>query len=163
MRLTVWVPDWQLEEDQRVLSVGEELSSWLTFEEGERVPGAPERLQVVRGVARPLPSWPGAELHRHPVRVDVAGGALYWDAPAPVDGPFEILGSVSTCVTDAPDGFPTTRLVIRAARMLSRRRGVHEGGLFLSGAPAPRAVPGAARTDWSGVLLDVEAVGLVEA
>jgi hypothetical protein len=30
-----------------------------------------DKVRVIRGVAVPLPDWPGAELGRHPVRIDV--------------------------------------------------------------------------------------------
>jgi hypothetical protein len=65
--LTVWVPFWELEEDDRVLSVGDELSSWLEFHEADRFAPA-ERVGAVHGVAHVLPRWPGAEAGRHPTQ-----------------------------------------------------------------------------------------------
>jgi hypothetical protein len=79
--LTVRVPAWELEEDGRVLSVGDTVSSWLTFEESRVTQLLGDSVQVIRGTARRLPRWPGATGARHPVRLDVAAAALYWDAP----------------------------------------------------------------------------------
>ena len=118
MILSVWFVEWCLDEDRRVLRVGDVISSWLTFEESERRPIRPtERLQTVRGVVRPLARWPGAEDGRHPVAIDVDGGTLYWDAPAPVTSTVEVAGAISYNNIDAPDGFPHTRGVIRRVRM----------------------------------------------
>ena len=118
MLLTVQVPEWDLEDSRRVLRVGDRMRSWLTFEEAERRAPAPERLNVVRGIAVPLSSWPGAELGRHPVRIDVDGGALYWDAPERLTGPIEVRGTISAHRVDAPDGLPETTGVLRRVRMV---------------------------------------------
>ena len=119
MIVSVWVVEWYLDEDRRVLQVGDTISSWLTFEDAERLQLRPdERLQSVRGVARALPRWLGAEDGRHPVAVDIdGGGTLYWDAPERVEGAIEITGTISLNNTDAPDGFPTTDGVVRRVRM----------------------------------------------
>jgi hypothetical protein len=118
MVLTVRVWDWELEESGRILSIGDEVRSWLTFEETR--PGAPasETVSVVRGVAVPLPAWPGAGLGRHPARIDVEGGSLYWDAPEPVAGSIEVEAVISTNNVDAPEGFPETSGVVRRVRMM---------------------------------------------
>ena len=118
MLLTVEVSEWELEESGRVLSVGSQEQFWLTFEEAGRRAPATERVTMIRGVAVPLTTWPGAELGRHPVRIDVEGGALYWDAPEQVSGPVEVAGSISTNTIDAPEGFPETSGVVRRVRMV---------------------------------------------
>jgi hypothetical protein len=113
----VQIADWVIEEDHLVVRVGDELSSWLTFEEAEGPTGPEDPIQVVRGTAHRLPSWPGETFARHAVRIDLeGGGALYWDAPEPVEGPVEVTGTVSTNNIDAPDGFPETRGVVRRVR-----------------------------------------------
>lgn len=113
----VWIPAWQLEEETRALRVGDELSSWLTFREAAEVSPPAEAVHVVEGTARPLPDWPGATLGRHPLQIDVAGGALYWDAPEPIEGAVAVAGIVCTNNVDAPDGFPETTGVVRRIRM----------------------------------------------
>jgi hypothetical protein len=115
--LTVRVPEWELHEDARVLAVGDEVSFWLTFDEAERGALSADLVQVIRGVARPVPRWPGAEFQRHPTRVDLDGAALYWNAPQSVAGAVEIVGTVSSNNVDAPQGFPETRGVVRRVRM----------------------------------------------
>jgi len=116
--LTVEVSEWELEESGHILSVGAQEQFWLTFEEaGLRAP-ATERVNLIRGVAVPLGSWPGGEFGRHPVRIDVKGGALYWDAPEQVSGPIEVAGTISTNNLDAPAGFPQTTGVLRRIRMM---------------------------------------------
>jgi hypothetical protein len=115
--LTVRVPEYQLEEDGQVLSVGDDMSSWLRFEEAGRSPLPVERVRLIRGVTRLLPNWPGAETDRHPHQIEVDRGVLYWDAPEPVEGVVEIAGSVSSSIIDAPDGFPATTGVVRRVRM----------------------------------------------
>ena len=118
MILSVWVVEWYLDEDRRVLQVGDTISSWLTIEDAERLQLHPdERLQTVRGVARALPRWRGAEDGRHPVAVDIDGGTLYWDAPERVEGTIEVTGTISLNNVDAPYGFPTTDGVVRRVRM----------------------------------------------
>ena len=97
---------------------GDREQFWLTFEEAERRAPATEQVNLIAGVAFPLPTWPGAELGRHPVRIDVDGGALYWDAPEQVSGPIEVAGTVSTNNVDAPEGFPETSGVVRRVRMV---------------------------------------------
>ncbi len=91
---------------------------WLTFEEADRGAPAVEQVDVIRGVAVPLPAWPGAEFGRHPVRIDIEGGALYWDAPEEVTGPIDVVGTINTNSVDAPDGFPETSGVLRRVRMV---------------------------------------------
>lgn len=75
--LTVRVPGWVLEEDLHVLSVGDRVTSWLTFEEADRLALSADLVQVIHGTASPLPEWPGAEPQRHPTQVDFDGGAVY--------------------------------------------------------------------------------------
>lgn len=129
MLLTVWVPAWVLDEDLRTLRVGDALAEWLTVTEVERLAHVPpEHLQTIRGVARPLPPWPGTEDGHHPVAISVAGATLYWDAPRPVDGSVELTGVVSLNNIDAPDGFPVTRGVIRRVRMEWRATGTGTSG-----------------------------------
>jgi hypothetical protein len=116
--LTLGVSDWELEESGRVLSVGDQEQFWLTFEDAERRAPATERVNLIRGLAVPFPTWPGAEFGRHPVRIDVEGGALYWDAPERVTGPIEVAGTIGTNNVDAPKGFPQTTGVVRRVRMV---------------------------------------------
>ena len=123
MNVKVHVPEWVLEEDQRILHQGDELVSWLTFHEvGSTNASLP--VETVRGVATPLPSWPGARFGRHPTRVDVDGGALYWDAPEPVEGEVELTGTLAHDNTDAPHRFPQTRYVVRGLSKEWHRSGV---------------------------------------
>jgi hypothetical protein len=110
------MPTWELEENGRVLHVGDEVTSWLTFEQADET-ATPEEIQVIHGSARPLPSWPGAGFPGHPIQINLAGGALYWDAPEPVEGAVDVVGTVCTNKVDAPDGFPVTTGVIRRIRM----------------------------------------------
>ena len=118
MILTVWVVEWYLDEDRRVLHVGDTISSWLTIEDAERLQPRPhERVQTVRGVARALPRWSGARDGRHPVAVDIDGGTLYWEASESVEGTIEVTGTIALNNVDAPDGFPTTGGVVRRVRM----------------------------------------------
>jgi hypothetical protein len=114
----VLVEEWELEESGRVLSVGDEVSFWLTFQEADGVEVSAEEVQTIQGVARPLPTWAGGKSGRHPVHIDIAGGALYWDAPAPFEGAVEVAGRISSNIVDAPDGFPETRGVVRRLRMV---------------------------------------------
>jgi hypothetical protein len=132
MLLTVEVPPWELEENGRVLSVGDNAELWLTFEEAERRAPATERVNLVRGVAVPLPTWPGGEFGRHPVRIDVDGGALYWDAPERVIGPIAVAGTISTNNVDAPEGFPATSGVLRGVRMVWSDFVISPQGVWLS-------------------------------
>jgi hypothetical protein len=116
--VSVWVVEWYLDEDRRVLQVGDTISSWLTFEDAERLQLRPqERLHTIRGIARALPRWPGTEDGRHPVAIELDGGTLYWDAPERLEGTIEVTGTISLNNTDAPDGFPTTHGVVRRVRM----------------------------------------------
>lgn len=132
MLLTVEVPEWELEEGGRVLSVGDNAEFWLTFEEAERRAPATERINVIRGIAVPLPTWPGGEFGRHPVRIDVEGGALYWDAPEQVTGPIEVAGTISTNNVDAPEGFPETSGVLRRVRMVWNDFVISQEGVWRS-------------------------------
>jgi len=115
--VTLRIPDWELDEERRALRVGDVFSTWLTFTASERCGGPAELVQEIRGTARPLPTWAGAELGRHPAQIDVDGGALYWDAPDPVAGAVNVVGTVSSNNVDAPDGFPRTSGVVRRVRM----------------------------------------------
>ncbi len=63
----------------------------------------------------------GADLHRHPVRLDIGAAAAYWDAPAPMTGPVEVNGYLELNRIDAPDDFPSTIGIIRRVRMQWRR------------------------------------------
>jgi hypothetical protein len=118
MLLTVRVSDWELEESGRILRAGKQERFWLTFEEAGGGRSATELVNMVRGVAVPLHAWPGGEYGRHPIRIDVDGGALYWDAPERIAGPMEAAGTVSVNNVDAPDGFPATLGVLRRLRMM---------------------------------------------
>jgi hypothetical protein len=133
---------------------------------------------VIRGVAVALPTWPGQEFGRHPVRIDVDNGALYWDAPEPVTGEVEVRGTVSSNNVDAPDDFPETTGVIRRLRMVwhdvvmspqGQWVGTGEGSRHEEVAttylPAPEpwqraTTPGTKDTWWTGVLMDLETVGV---
>ena len=117
MLLTVRVPGHEVEGDGRVLGVGARERFWLTFQEAAQAAPATGPVTVIRGHAVPLPAWPGVELGRDPVRIDVEGGALYWDAPERVAGPVEVAGVIGTKV-DPPDGFPETSGVLRRVRMV---------------------------------------------
>lgn len=117
MMLKLRIPAWELEEERCVLRVGDVFSTWLTFTASERSGGPAELVQEVRGMARPLSAWPGAGFGAHPIRVDLEGGALYWDAPEPVAGAVRLVGTVSSNNVDAPDGFPRTSGVVRRVRM----------------------------------------------
>jgi hypothetical protein len=149
--LTVWVPFWELEEDDRVLSVGDELSSWLEFHEADRFAPA-ERVGAVHGVAHVLPRWPGAEAGRHPTRIDLDGGVLYWDAPDAVEGPLDLAGTVSSNNVDAPDGFAETSGVMRRVRMEWRNKSAE---YRYEEVPAS-SLPAESGITWTGVLIDLE-------
>ena len=129
MIVAVWVVDWYLDEDRRVLRAGDTIASWLRFEDAERLQLRPnERLQTIRGVARALPRWPGTEDGRHPVAIDIDGGTLYWDAPERLEGTIEVTGTISLNNIDAPDGFPTTHGVVRRVRMAWQEFEFAKGG-----------------------------------
>ena len=115
--LTVRVPAWELEENRRILAVGDEVSSWLTFQEADEDSAPAKEVQVIRGTARRVPTWPGGVRGQHPRQIDLAGATLYWDAPEPVTGAVELVGSVCTNSLDAPDGFPETTGAVRRLRM----------------------------------------------
>ena len=138
MLLTVRVPEWELEEDGRILSVGDEGRFWLTFQEVERWAPPAEQVNVIHGVAVPLSTWPGAESERHPVQINLDGGALYWDAPEPVTGPVEVAGTVGTNTVDAPDGFPETFGVLRRVRMEWQDFVMSPSGSWRSKSEGPR-------------------------
>jgi hypothetical protein len=131
--LIVRVPSWEIEGDHRVFAVGQETSSWLTFDEDGAGRGA-AHAQSIDGIARPLPSWPGAVLGGHPVRIDVGGAALYWDAPSPVEAALQVFGPISTNTQDAPDGFPETVGVVRRVRMAWRDDEAGPDGSWITGA-----------------------------
>jgi hypothetical protein len=118
MLLTVEISGWELEDAGCVLSVGDTVQFWLTFEQAEGRAHAGGRVSVIRGVAVPLPTWHGAGFERHPLRIDVDGGALYWDAPERITGPIEVAGTIRTNNVDAPEGFPQTSGVVRRVRMV---------------------------------------------
>lgn len=137
MIVSVWAVEWYLDEDRRVLAVGDAITSWMTFEDAEQHPAPGERLQTVRGVARALPRWPGAEDGRHPVAIDVPGGTFYWDAPERVEGAIEVTGSISFNNVDAPDRFPVTHGVVRRVRMEWQECVERDG----RAGPSPQAEP----------------------
>ena len=178
MNLRVRVQAWELEEDGRVLTTGDEISSWLTFREAEPSSASAEPVQVIRGVASGLPNWPGAELGRHPVQIYIDGALLYWDAPEPLEGEIEVSGTVSTNTVDAPEGFPATRFTVRRVQMewqdlphwgggvwgnengLARYEEVEETYLPAHEAEAEaEAAVDATQTRWTGVLMDVKVIG----
>ena len=111
--ITVAIPEWSLAEDARVLRPGDTYRIWLVLVEAEREPRPPERIQRVRGTATPLPEWSGGLLARHPVRVDADGAVLYWDAPAPIEGPVDLEGWIEANLIDAPPDFPMNRGTVR--------------------------------------------------
>jgi hypothetical protein len=118
--ITVWIQEFRLDEDRRVLTVGDDVSFWLYLEEAARSTLPAERVQTIRGVAQPLPIGPGDEPGRHLVQVSVGDGVLYWSAPGPVEGPVEIAGSVYADDPEDPDDMAATRGVIRRIRMERR-------------------------------------------
>ncbi len=174
MRVNVFVPGWVLVEDMWVVTVGDALDCWLTFEEAGRWAVPLERLHRVEGIAASLPGWPGRERDRYPVRIDVGGAALYWDAPTDVQGRVGPVGHVEFNNVDAPEGFPQTRGIVRAVRM-EWRDYVSDNGVewvpaddraqygrveastvpFGDDQPPMRG----RRTVWTGVLLDLEVGG----
>lgn len=117
MLLTVSIPEWSLDEDNRVIAVGDVFESWLVLVEAERRPHAPGGLQRIHGEATALPGWAGAAWGRYPVRVDTGAAALYWDAPEPVSGPIELSGWVEATNVDAPPAFPATSGTVRRVAM----------------------------------------------
>jgi hypothetical protein len=140
---TVRVAAWELEENGRVLTVGDEVSSWLTFHEADAMSASAQDVQTIRGRARPLPTWPGGGFGAHPVQIDLAAGALYWDAPDQVEGAVEVVGTVCTNNIDAPDGFPETTGVVRRTRMDWRDyvMGSDKSWRGVSGGPRYEEVP----------------------
>lgn len=116
--LKVWIAEWVLEEDNRVLGIGDELTSWLNFSETERRHFHPASTNTLTATATPLPTWPGQEWHRHPTRLDVGGVSLYWDAPDPATGTVAVQGTVEYQRIDAPRGFPETTGQVRGLRIL---------------------------------------------
>lgn len=178
MVLTVEVSDWELEESGRIVRVGDDVRLWLIFEEAARsVPGT-QRASRLRGRAVPLESWPGAEFGRHPTRIDVEGGAVYWDAPEPVSGPIEAVGTIRSNTVDAPDGFPGTSAVVRRLRMVwddvvvgtdgdpvvAATRYEEVASTYVPRRRAPARSAGEAAIDrrWAGVLMDLETAGARE-
>lgn len=127
MILRVRVPAWELEEDGRVLAPGDEIWSWLTFREVEPSSASTEPVQLIRGAASGLPSWPGAEVGRHPVQITLDGATLYWDAPEPLEGEIEVSGTVSTNTLVAPDSFPKTHCAVSRVQM-EWQDFTHQGG-----------------------------------
>ena len=117
MGLTVWAPFWWLEEDRRVIGEGEEVAFDLILDVAtdQRAGGLVQR---ITGLARPFPAsgepWAGG----NPVRIDAGGAALFWEAPAPVEGPVTLDVVISVDVlADVPSGFPSTVGVVRRVRM----------------------------------------------
>ena len=180
MLLTVEVPRWQLEESGRVLSIGDHVKSWLTFEEAQRRAPEAGRYNLIHGCAVPLGPWPGAEFGRHPTRIDVEGGALYWDAPQRVAGRLDVAGTISTNNVDAPEGFPETSGVVRRVRMVwSDFNKSPKEGVWLSAGEEPsyedarstyipeaEAKPhtpllaGSRKTRWTAALIDLDTGGI---
>lgn len=114
---TVSIPEWSLAEDARVLHLGDTFRGWLVLVEAEREPRSAERIQRVRGTATPLPVWAGRLLSHHPVRVDADGAVLWWDAPAPIEGPVELEGWIEANLIDAPPDFPMNQGTIRRMQL----------------------------------------------
>lgn len=171
--LVVHVPEWVMDEDRRVVAVGDPFRSWLTMDEEERDFVPSESVSRIKGRSRLLPNWPGAEYQRFPVRVDLGAAALYWDAPAPVEGPIDIRGVIRQNNIDAPNGFPETVGVVRRVRMEWRTfDGDGDGGFEVTNDPAhyedvrisslpERHEPGSRETMatlWTGLLLDIDIV-----
>ena len=61
------------------------------------------------------------------MQINLDGGALYWDAPEPLEGDVEVAGTVSTNKVDAPDGFPETRGAVSRVQM-EWQDFTHQGG-----------------------------------
>lgn len=178
MILVVHVPEWVMDEDRRVVAVGDPFLSWLTMDEAERDFVPSQSVSRVKGQARLLPDWPGAEDQRFPVQVDLGAAALYWDAPAPIEGPIDMCGVIRHNNVDAPDGFPETRGVVRRVRMEWRTfDGDGQGEFEVTNEPAhyedvdssslpgwPDSLPGwpdmngteTMATLWTGLLVDID-------
>lgn len=171
--LVVHVPEWVMDEDRRVVAVGDSFRSWLTMDEEERHFVPSESVSRIQGQARLLPDWAGAEYQRFPVRVDLGAAALYWDAPAPVEGPIDIRGVCRHNNIDAPNGFPETIGVVRRVRMEWRTfEGNGKGDFEVTNKPAlyenvrvsslPQwPEPGsreAMAALWTGLLLDIDII-----
>lgn len=170
MIVVVRIPEWVLDEDRAVVRVGDRFDDWLTFTEQDRHAMRPEQLQPLCVEASPLPRWSGAEIHRHPVRLDIGGAVAYWDAPAPEAGTVEVTGSLELNRIDAPDNFRTTVGIIRRVRMEWQQYHHLGGGDWeVSGEPADyenldssylpsasQSSPRGNRPSWTAVLVDVE-------
>lgn len=170
MILSVWVPAWCLDEERRVIAVGERFSSWMTFEEAP-LPDSDgdghHGVQTLRAVARPIPRW-GGERGPHPVALELDGAVLYWDAARPASGLVEVAGTVTFNNAAAPEGFPDTEGVLRRIRMrwapthgdarYTRYEDVERS--YLPGwddvPPAAVARTSPVRLRWSGCLIDLE-------
>jgi hypothetical protein len=128
---------WQLEEDSRVIAVGDEVSFSLVLEE-VAAETSDAGVETVRGNARALPSWPSAQGGRHPVRIDVGGGAVYFGAPTPIEGPVEVVGRVVSDDVDWPEATPATRGVVRRVRMEWSERVQYAPGTWGGTSTPPR-------------------------
>lgn len=171
MHLPVVVPDWIVEGDGWAIAEGMTITAWLAFSERSRYPQPADTDAHADAVATPLDLWPGAELARHPTKIEVAGTYIYWDAPAPAQGAITIEGTITAHNTDAPEGFPMTTAVITRVRNIWRPRTTSEddppGPATLEDvpvvraprqdpAPRPTAPQGRDQLWWSGALVDLD-------
>lgn len=176
MGLTVLIPAWHLEEDAAVVSVGDHLSTWLEFHESTRWDQPPVRQHRLRGLARVIPAWPGAESGRHPTVIEALDATIYWDAPQPASGAVDVTGVVSANNVDAPDGFPETEGVVTRVRMEWQAYQPGDNSvsypvpgtsryedLQTSYLPGPEPIDSTAHADrlfvWTGVLVDLDVTG----
>ncbi|QFQ31524.2 hypothetical protein EEW87_016065 [Janibacter melonis] len=170
MVLPVRIPDWIIEGDGWHVARGAVLQMWLTFSEESRYHLPPPGVVGLRATATPLSPWPGAELGRHPTRLDADGACIYWDAPSPVAGVVSVRGGLEGHAMDAPEGFPMAAGVVRRVRDLwggwsegEVARAVVVGeDVDVSRPPpthvvTPGVIPGRDdRGSWSGALVDLE-------
>ncbi|WP_395695264.1 hypothetical protein [Nocardioides sp.] len=172
MALTVYVPQWYLEEDEAVVALGDQLSTWLVFYESARWDRPPDHPQRLVGAARTIPMWPGAERGRHPTVIEVGGAPIYWDAPEPTNGPVEVTGTVCANDQDAPDDFPPTDGVVTRVRMVWQDYRPGENHVWYpvpgttryedldsSYLPHLDLTDPTARVVWTGVLVDLDVTG----
>ena len=142
--------------------VGADFREWLTFTESGRWSMPQVAVQVVRGRASPVSSWPGAELGRYPTRIDVGGAALYWDAPESEDGEVSIEGLVRLNRIDAPPRFPNS--VGRVQQIWTARSEPSAAGGFEDHTGLPplgqvwHAGSELMNAGWAGAILDVELI-----
>ncbi|WP_201464626.1 hypothetical protein [Janibacter melonis] len=170
MVLPVRIPDWVIEDGGWHVGRGAVLQMWLTFTEESRYTQPRPGVVELHATATPLSPWPGAELGRHPTRLDADGAYIYWDAPSPVSGAVRVRGGLEGHTVDAPQGFPMVAGVVRRVRDVwggwsegeAPRATVLGDDVDVSRRPTGDVVtPGVmprpdARGSWLGALVDLE-------